>query len=303
MKDEIFYIIIKNRYYIHDYNNYHIERIFSKNDVLKAIDEILEQMGYDDFIDHYNSYIITNDRELLMKYIFTLTVSDFELLCGSNDYKIEETRISKYYLRSFNEEVLFYFRKVKNKEIVSANEETVCTSFERFGNGEFHTLTGTGYGDVASYYEGWVMNKNFEYFKTPAHYSNLENSNTIFCLKNIKKANLEEINELLNFDILKGCQNINLWEQRDGGLLRYFDKNSNKRLYIAQHILDALIIDINAVLRIETTIDRDQIIAYYVNGIFNESTKLRRTTNYENRNSDYPIKYIRKPEDDDLLFT
>ncbi|WP_348702920.1 hypothetical protein [Tenacibaculum sp. 190524A02b] len=271
---------------------------------MKAIDEILEQMEYDDFIDHYNSYIITNDRELLMKYIFAINVSDFKLLCGSNDFKIEDTRISKYYLRNFDNEVLFYFQKVKNKEIISANEDWSCTTIERtyLGNGEFHFSVNEGYGEMIEEYEGWVMNKNFEYFKTPTYYSNLENQNQPFRLKNIKTAKIEKINELLNIDIMKIGKNNTFWEKRDGALLRYFDKISNKRLYLTQHVLDELNKDNSSILRIETTIDRDEIISYYVNGIFNERTNLRMNIDYKNRNSDYPLKYVREPENNDVPF-
>src|SRR5690606_28081186 len=126
-----------------------------KEQILEIIKEIMK-LESDGFMYKYHDYIVTNDKDLLMKYIFVLNLSDFIMLCGTGDFQYEQIRINPQFFRKFNREVLYYFSKIKDEEIISANQEWSCTTIEHtyLGNGKFHTSENKLRGELIEEYEG-----------------------------------------------------------------------------------------------------------------------------------------------------
>ena len=152
-------------------------------------------------------------------------------------------------------------------------------------------------GITSTYLNGWIENKEFSYFETPQRYLNEEQTNKEFYLKDIKKGNLETLNSLININILDIGKDDNFpsinWELRKG-LLRYFDKVSSKRLYISQYHLDALSKDNDLVLTIDTQLDPNHYIEYYVTGIENideQESDFKTQTNFDETDSPKYDKY------------
>src|SRR5690606_22819993 len=95
----------------------------------------------------------------------------------------------------------------------------------------------------------------------------------VFQLENIEKANLETLETLLNVNILKIGDESNPeinWELRNG-FLRYYDKTSQKRLYIKSIFLEYLKLNNDITFNIKTKFTESHYIEYYVAGIDTES--------------------------------
>jgi hypothetical protein len=254
MEQDNFYIILKNRTYKHENedNDYHLERIIS-------IDEV-----YDVCESEIDFTIITDDLKLLSKFIFAINVDELKMLCKIPDYNKKNIRISEHYFNSLNEKVYDYFLKILNNELISANmswtyptvypydDETIGVSFEN--------------------YEGWVENKEFIYFKTPDRYKNPQDFTNIFHFENVKKADIKKLQKLINVNILEiGTQaDISLnWGIRNG-LLKYYDTHSHKRIYISQDLLNQLKEDNELVFEVDTRLDKNNYIEYFITGLLNE---------------------------------
>ncbi|WP_037320417.1 hypothetical protein [Salegentibacter sp. Hel_I_6] len=298
MQNDIFYIVIKNRFYYHNCNCYHIEKIFSKKDVLGIVENIIKQMANDDFEDKYHPFIVTNDNEFLLQYIFALNLSDFKILCGSKEFDENEIRINHRNFKKFDEEVLYYFSKIKNGEIISANQCWSFSTLERvdFGNGDFEYWENTGKGEFIQEYEGWQMNKEFEYFKTPLPYQKEDNKNKVFNFKNLETASIEELNELLNVNILELTffeKEKKHWIPVGNQCLKYFDRESKRNLYLSQSILERLKTEQTLKLAIETTLDKEFFITHLITGLIDEnSDQVYLRINYENAGIGFQKKYI-----------
>lgn len=298
MQNDLFHIIIKNRFHYQNCNNFHIEKIFTKREVRKTVEKIIEEIANDGFTDNYHPFIITNDNELLSQYIFALNLSDFKILCGSNDLKQNEIRINPRKFRKFDLEVLYYFSKIKNGDIISANQYWSCTTLEKvyLSNGDFDYYENTGKGELIEEYEGWQMNKEFEHFKTPLPYQKENNKNKVFKIENLESASIEELNELLNVNILDLPfyeKEKKHWIPVGNQCLKYFDRESKRNLYLSYSILERLNTKQTPRLEINTTLDKEFFITHYITGLSDKDTgQVYFRINYENAGIGFRKKYV-----------
>ena len=251
MKEEIFYILMERGRFVQ--GDYYLERIFELPTVISIIEEELSER-----------IIISNDEVLLSKYIVVINEDEFKMLCNLSEFKKQHIRLSKDYFKKINKEVYSYFLMIKDFEIVSAN--TTYSSETLYPFQDDPTICQEHYS-----YEGWVINKEFDYFKTPERYNSSNDSDGLFFLKDVQVADLEKIKELVNVNVLSLGNETNpdqKWHF-EGEYLKYFDQVSSKRIYIKQESLDALIQDKNTVFDIDTRLDKDYFIEYYVLGIHN----------------------------------
>lgn len=270
MQINLFYIIIENRYYKHENDNeYHIERLCEKEEAFNVIKNDAEISSF---------LIITNDSQLLSTYIVTLNEEELKMLCGKVDFDKKKIRINKSFFENYESSVFYYYEKIKNNECVSASMKYNFYTIYPFDDPTIGVLTKD--------YIGWVVNKEFLYLKTPSRYLNDDSSNVQFHLDDVTEANLKTFEKLLNVNILEignddKIQNTN-WENRKG-LLRYYDKISSKRLYISQENLNELKNKKDTVFLIETKLDSNFYIEYYVIGVKN----IKENFNDENEMNKY----------------
>lgn len=261
MEQENFYIVIDNRYFRHEHANddYHIERVFDKKDIL----DLLENELKDPHFMSCNSLVVTNDKKLLTTFLITINEEELKMLCRVSDFDKKQIRINKDYFEFLDKKVYDYFLKIKDGLLISA---TMDWTFETIYGGYDDPTIGVD----SERFEGWIENKEFNYFKTPHRYLNEKESNKVFHLDDIKKANLETLKRLVNINILeigKDDNNPNInWELRKD-MLKYYDKISSKRLYISQKHLDLLSKNNELVFTIDTQIDQNHYIEFYVTGI------------------------------------
>ena len=252
LQNNFFYIVIQNRYYKLENNedNYHLEKVFTKEEMLEIIED---HNVRNDFNVRY-FIVITNDETFLNKYLFTINLDEFKMLCGAENYNEKNIRINSDYFFKFDEEVFTYFKKILNDEIISATMLWTCETYF------------PEYGDVIENFEGWIENKQFSYFKTPGRYRKTMNDDRVFSFKDYKMGNLELFKKLVNINILEietdKHPSIN-WEWRNG-LLRYYDKISSTRLYISDELLKALKDDNDINFKIQTKLDKNHYLEYYV---------------------------------------
>jgi hypothetical protein len=170
MEQEIFYILVEDRFYRHILedgytSDYHLEKIFDKEQILKILDEGLRE---------YN-IIVTNDENLLSKYLKAISEDEFQMLCEYNnpdfrierynfrlnnleDFELGENKVNvrinpkSEYFGTFSSEAFGYFLKIKRGELVSAS---------------MNFTTHSWWDDVRSInieyedYNGWIENKGY----------------------------------------------------------------------------------------------------------------------------------------------
>ena len=133
LQNNFFYIVIQNRYYklANKEDNYHLEKVFTKEEMLEIIEECNVR---NDFNVRY-FIVITNDETFLNKYLFTINLDEFKMLCGVENYIEKNIRINSDYFFKFDEEVFTYFKKILNDEIISATMLWTCeTYFPEYGD-------------------------------------------------------------------------------------------------------------------------------------------------------------------------
>ncbi|OBQ52884.1 hypothetical protein JJL45_09115 [Tamlana sp. s12] len=266
---ENYYIIIKNNYYQHDCDKFHIEKIFSKETILKVInEEILEQIDNNSFTSSFDKYlpkILTNDIEFLQKYLFAINFEELKMLSNVDNFKNNEIRINKSYFYNYNEDVYKYCTKIINGEIISANEYWSSMQLDRtyLGNGEFNFSQNTGRGELIENYSGWRENIYFEYFKTPKKYLKEYSGQEIFRTKDIRITNIEELNEILNVSILDLNDNSKNLILKDN-FYCYFDPISQKKLFLPKESLKYLLKYDDVKVKINIKFDENFTIEYHV---------------------------------------
>ncbi len=261
MNIETYFIIIENRHYRHEYDNddFHLEKVFSKEEILEII-----KKNVNEYFDNRDLLIITNDKELLTKFLVCINIDEFKMLCRIKNFEEKNIRINKSYFPNFSEQVFEYFSKIQENEIISASMS--------WSHSTSYPYDDTSIGIDSTDYEGWAENNEFSYFKTPFRYQKENSENEIFYLNDVRKGNIEIFKNLININILDigNDENPNInWEFRNN-YLRYYDKISCKRLYITQELLNSLKANNNLEFNVVTKLDKNHYIEYYITGIFKE---------------------------------
>lgn len=280
--DNIYYIVIYNNRYQNqgERDQYHLEKVFNRNQILEIIDK---EDGYNFKAGFFT--IVTNDENFLDKYIFTINLDEFILLCWKyNDDKSKmprcdsnNIRINCNFFDGFSQNIYQYFLKILNGDIISASEYYTDVYYEFYDD-----INAFTYKDSDSHYEGWRENINFIHFLTPKRYK-VNNEESIFHNPDYTQGNIGIFKKLLNINILEIgtdlAPNIN-WEWCNGRL-RYFDKISNKRLYITEELLQFLRNDNNINFQIKTTLNKNFYIEYFVTGL--DYPLPQKDNNYEDK--------------------
>lgn len=267
MVEDLYYIVLINRYYRHECNgnDFHLEKIFSKDKILEIIEAETPNSKISDFL------IITNDDQLLSKFIFCINESELLMLCRFESFSKSEIRINKYHFTFYDKIVYEKYIKIKNNDILSANM--------LWSSDTIFPYDDPSIGIYSEYFVCWVENKTFIYFETPVRYRR-NNENEVFSYADIKKAGLKTFERLLNINILEigneFNQSIN-WEYKND-YLKYYDKVSCRRLYITKELLDKLKVDNEIEFVVETKLDKNYYIEYYVKGIYKVEKYIRRDT-------------------------
>ena len=285
-----YYILIRNfRTTDHQSDNLHIEKIFSKSQALKILQEEERECYYQDNPEYLQPKIsdlvvVTDDLELLFRYISAINADELKLLCNLEDYYKCEIRINKDVVGCYQKgtHLFTYFTKILNNEIVSANMSWETSELKPFDN--------NSYVEYCNSYEGWVENQSFLYFETPSRYKINQSDKEVFSYECLKYASLEKLNSVFNCNLLKiGCDDDNSknWEYRNG-LLRYFDPTSKKRIYFKEQILNEAKerIEDGLIFKIKTKLDYNFYIEYYIEDI-DKSEEDKITNTYEENHNDW----------------
>lgn len=175
MEQEIFYILVEDRFYRHILDDgytsdYHLEKISDLEQVLETIEDGLREFNI----------VVSNDKNLLSKYLKVISEVEFQMLCEYNspDFRIEnynfrldnlddfdlddfdlddnklKVRINpkSEYFGTFNSEAFEYLLKIKKGELVSASMDFTTRSLWdnlRSVNIEYED------------YNGWIERKGF----------------------------------------------------------------------------------------------------------------------------------------------
>ena len=256
---DIYYIVIQNRSYRQEYgnNDYHLERVFSREEIIKIIDkEVLDNFDHSYFI------IVTNDKTFLNKYLFTINIDELKIICDINDYNKKNIRINPSFYFDFKYMNFIYFQKILDNEIITASMHWIRKTDYPYEDKSI------GVTDVT--FNGWIENKEFVYFKTPLRYRNDINEDSVFSFRDYSKGNIETFKKMVNINILEiGTDYYSpyLNWRYNNGLLKYYDKISCTRLYIQENLFQSLKDDNNINFHVETKLDKNLYIEYYVTGI------------------------------------
>lgn len=225
--------------------SYHLERIDTSEDLKLIIDNSNLSISLKFLL------ILTNDDYFLELYIFCINVDELKLLCEL-DYEKDNIRINPNYFNKLPIEVFNFSKEIYDKKIISA-----CNIYNTYRVQDYE------YSYICWDYEGWFVNRNFNYFKTPLRYSKTCDNYGIFQIPYLEKANLIQLNKIFNIDILKLDHDSDpKWEIK-GEFLKYYDRVSCKRFFIKQDLLDILRENVYLKLVIETKLDKNFYIEYY----------------------------------------
>ena len=265
-KREKFYILLQNYDNIIEGADAHLEKLFLSNPFNFIENNPLEHNRFADF-----SILITNDYDLYHKYKYVINYEEFIMLCGFKDYEKKLIQLNKSYFPSYDINTFKYFIKVLVGEIVSATME--YNSHEDFYSDADYTLA---YSHSISF-DGWSENKNFLFFN-PFRYENQYNKylkNDSFELPDLNNSTVIDLEDFFGVNILEigteKNQNLN-WEWRKNQL-RFFHKEKSVRFYITPEILENLNKDKSQILLIETVLDRNHYIEFYVQGLKDNNNK------------------------------
>lgn len=154
MKNNAFYIAIENRKYRFEggnTNDYHIECIKSYDHIEKIIEE--KRNFYTDSGDFL---VVTNDQNILNKYLFALNIDDLKFLCYVEDFDKYKVRISKNNFR-LHEDIYPYFLKILLGENISATMNWSEEKIYPWEDSSFYEFT--------PHFIGWILDKEFNYVK------------------------------------------------------------------------------------------------------------------------------------------
>ncbi len=225
--------------------SYHIERVDSREDIQKIINDSYWS------ISDKSLLILTDDNFFLYLYIFCINFEELKLLCEI-DYFKDEIRINPNYYENLPKEVFDYSIEIYNNiNIISACDFYSMYKLDRDDNYCFYN------------YEGWFVNRNFNYFKTPLRYRKTCDNDGIFQIPYLEKANLIQLNKIFNIDILKLDHDSDVKWEIKGEFLKYYDRVSCKRFFIKQDLLDILKEKNYLDLIIKTNLDKNFYIEYY----------------------------------------
>jgi hypothetical protein len=256
---ELFYMVIINRNHNEESESgdYHLEKLFLREDAVKIIDEeIYDYTLIGDVI------ILTNDTTLLSKYIIALNIDELKMLCNIKSLNIQNIRISDRIFKSFSEEIFIWYTKIHEGEFISASMVREQNTIYPYKDETTRVCQENC--------SGWIGNNAFLYFKTPNRYKNTGQYSEIFDIVKLERANLEYLNSHFNVKL----QDVGLDENKDlnwefiNGQLRYFDKVSSERLYISPENISLLNPETNPIFAIKTKLDRSFYIEHYVLGLY-----------------------------------
>jgi hypothetical protein len=145
-----YYIIIENRKSNreHKSNDFHLERINNRQDIRKILSS--DSLWYHELGEFI---IVTNDDELLKKYIVAINIEEFKMLCKVN-FESRKIRINPLHSFEYDENVFKYLEKILNNELNSATMDWKYRGIYIYEMGEY------AYGDE---YNGWKENWEFNY--------------------------------------------------------------------------------------------------------------------------------------------
>ena len=255
---DIYYIVIQNRSYRREYgkDDYHLERVFSREEIIKIIDkEVLDNFDHSYFI------IVTNDKTFLNKYLFTINIDELKMICSNNDYNKKNIRINPSFYFDFNNVNFIYFQKILDNEIITASMQWIRETDDPYEDKSIGITDDT--------FKGWIENKEFVYFKTPLRYRIDINEDSVFSFRDYSKGNIETFKKMVNINVLEiGTDySSNLNWSRSNGFLKYYDRISCTRLYIYENLFQSLKEDNNINFHVETKLDKNLYIEYYVTGV------------------------------------
>lgn len=265
MENKNFYMIVHNRYYLHEYekDDYHLERILSNEQILKIIE--LEQHNFklkDSRFENNNFIIVTNDSSLLSKYIFTISIDEFKALCKVEGFDKNKIRINLEFFDGFSQRDIIYnyFQKIFDEEIISASMSWEFSTVYPYDDDSI--------GVTSKYFDRWVENKEFVYFETPRRYKKDVEKPEIFNLPDYKLITLDLLNKIFQTNILDiGIDKTSYyynWDSKKEGVLKYYANALEMRLFIPEQIFSNLRQDNSLKLKVDTKFTKDYYIEYHI---------------------------------------
>lgn len=264
LEKENYYIKIENNIYRHEdkKSDYEISKIKDKASFISFIDN--KNLS---FIDkEYLFKIITNDEELLSKYIFCLNLDDLKMISNKEDFDVYKTRIRKI-KNYYPEEVLYFVEKIINNEISSAQ---MCWTENNLSD-EYYTIKSKSF-------LGWVINKGNSKYDIPFQFSKNEDGSYTSKPK-IKIIEFKSLNKIFGINILE-LDNSHLINRNK--LIKIFDKKTRMRLFLPEELQSTLRkeylskyynpfngCDSKLLLDVEIIMDHNFYIEYYIKGINN----------------------------------
>lgn len=238
------------------YSNFLKEKNFEEY----SLNELKEQFlikTQNNSVDYF-SVIITNDAEFLNESSFAINIDEFLKICGF-DYNQQNIRFD---INNFNKagwQVLSYFLKILNENILSANEKYVDDGISI----KDYDGYGRDYYDSFITYLGWEENRNFEFMKS---YSILKNkkfdNNGFLRLTNEKEETILYFFDYLKYEMFDIFSDINRWEKSSKGFKYYH----GFRIYVKNEEDFQSLFDGNKFRKfdIEINIDHSYYIEFFI---------------------------------------
>ena len=257
------YVIIEKIPFREEMDEYHIEKIDTKEEIIKIIEENIFDKIYIDneyIHDHQFFLIVTDDYELLSKYIFTINEDELKMLCDCElEYDKTNIRINKQFYPEYYLEIFEFYKQINDGLLLSANLYTMTKteSWDHFGQ--------THYATEIVFAE-WIRNIFFKYSKRNLVYNSNEKAHKFVRNEYLIEADYKKLSEIFSTDFeseIKIKENLKLKDN----YYEYRNLKSNQTFLFAVPFHQTILEDRVSKFNIETEITMEQAILYRVESI------------------------------------
>ena len=195
------YIIIEREPFIDELYKYHIEKIETKKEVLEIIEK-----NHNDFLSP-EIIIVTNDTELLSKYILTINKDELLMICEYDcPYDESNIRINKNQYHEYYPGIYELYQQIEKGESLSISDYTLTES-------QTWSHYGVDHHDTNIISSEWIENLYFKYSKRNLIYNSQKEIDKFIKEEYLNEADYKKFDELFLVDFeneVKNRKNLKL---------------------------------------------------------------------------------------------
>ncbi len=257
------YVIIEKIPFREEMDEYHIEKIDTKEEILKIIEENIFDKIYIDneyIHDHQFFLIVTDDYELLSKYIFTINEDELKMLCNCElEYNKSNIRINKQFYPKYYLEIFDFYKQIVDGLLLSANLYTITKteSWDHFGQTHYAT-------DIV--FAEWISNIFFKYSKRDLVYNTDEEAHKFVRNEYLIEADYQKLSEIFSTDFERDIKLKENLKQKDNHY-EFGNLKSDKTFHFAIPFHKTILEDRVSKFNIKTVITTEQAVSYQVESI------------------------------------